>query len=789
MSQDFLSTDGVFVVVICLPRGSDVSRQEIQTCHHHLHHNSVILKCTNLSCIVIVQNLQCETRSLFEKLSNFSSYGSEELTQESNNQGTKCCMLDCTLTRNIPIQETQCSFLWKLYENLPTNQKQIFDYEEKSSGTSIIPAILEHQKTYKKVNGSYCCVSGKSCNECHMKLNKSSSAPSSVTQFGFLEKTVVKVDISGGKIYSVKKGKSINKKSVNKCNMVVSSNRQGRSPGIMHPISARFPSPVQKRYMSVKSGAFSEKQQTKNTLVNDAHHEDKTDNFHLEASVRFGNKDSKHVLYGDIHFTDDERDLSSDEESSIEATDFFSERPPDISLKELKDGTNTKDSKVQRESDKLDEKDAFKVGKLLKTKKQKPTKSSSRKASINKSTNCQSHPTKQRSRVLIVPLRHFLVYSGRRRPGSRRRQQIRDANRMQQSDEYQRNIPMQDPLTPEQPSVNNIVTSTVSIFNRFKDRTSVPTTTATRSMSHEQMQISRILGVNPGLRHYGRPTNPPRHPQYRLEQARRDTFLNWPEIGDITVDDMVSAGFFCVGRDDLVRCFHCGIGLQDWSAGDVPVLEHVRHSHNCGFLADSLQPELLAEYIAELNISFGTELARAPQGAELPLQTPPRNPEYATQALRLASFNNPDWPSTVTQTPQKLSDAGFFFTGTGDLCRCFHCDGGLQNWAPEDDPWVAHARSFPTCRFVVNAKGQAFVVQALQERLHPASSGDDAAGAAANQTSSNIGMVAAQAVRVAVDAGFDKADVDRAQDLLVAEGKTNFTAEELIDQILRSQIS
>ena len=49
--------------------------------------------------------------------------------------------------------------------------------------------------------------------------------------------------------------------------------------------------------------------------------------------------------------------------------------------------------------------------------------------------------------------------------------------------------------------------------------------------------------------------------------------------------------------------------------------------------------------------------------------------------------------------------------------RCFHCDGGLRLWERGDDPWLEHARWFPTCGFVLLIKGQEFVdeVQAIGE--------------------------------------------------------------------------
>ena len=38
------------------------------------------------------------------------------------------------------------------------------------------------------------------------------------------------------------------------------------------------------------------------------------------------------------------------------------------------------------------------------------------------------------------------------------------------------------------------------------------------------------------------------------------------------------------------------------------------------------------------------------------------NPEFAIEALRLESFNA-KWPSSLTQTPDVLSSAGFFYVG------------------------------------------------------------------------------------------------------------------------------
>ncbi|CAF4362209.1 unnamed protein product, partial [Adineta steineri] len=43
--------------------------------------------------------------------------------------------------------------------------------------------------------------------------------------------------------------------------------------------------------------------------------------------------------------------------------------------------------------------------------------------------------------------------------------------------------------------------------------------------------------------------------------------------------------------------------------------------------------------------------------------------------------------------------AGFFYTGTKTIVTCFYCNGSLQNWGPNDNPMIEHARWFPHCAY------------------------------------------------------------------------------------------
>ena len=50
-----------------------------------------------------------------------------------------------------------------------------------------------------------------------------------------------------------------------------------------------------------------------------------------------------------------------------------------------------------------------------------------------------------------------------------------------------------------------------------------------------------------------------------------------------------------------------------------------------------------------------------------------------------------------------------YLTGDGDKVKCFHCDVQLNEWEPEDDPFVEHARWFPQCQYIRLIKGEDFV--------------------------------------------------------------------------------
>lgn len=78
----------------------------------------------------------------------------------------------------------------------------------------------------------------------------------------------------------------------------------------------------------------------------------------------------------------------------------------------------------------------------------------------------------------------------------------------------------------------------------------------------------------------------PKYPQYSITCIRLSTFQAWPSSIQQHPETMAEAGFYYTGNNDHVRCFYCGIGLQNWDSEDNPFVEHARWSSECQYLKD-----------------------------------------------------------------------------------------------------------------------------------------------------------------------------------------------------------
>ncbi|VEN63268.1 unnamed protein product [Callosobruchus maculatus] len=192
-------------------------------------------------------------------------------------------------------------------------------------------------------------------------------------------------------------------------------------------------------------------------------------------------------------------------------------------------------------------------------------------------------------------------------------------------------------------------------------------------------------------------------------ETRLATFENWPSSNVVSPESLANAGFYYLGDGDNTKCAFCKGVVREWEQGDNPDYEHRRHFPNCPYVTSVINKRCgpVAPYKKPLT---NAQLVQNDQNLdELGIQTHkgPKRSDFSTVESRLRSFVG--WSSDLIQTPELLAQAGFYYEGTRDQVRCFHCDGGLKHWDPHDDPWTEHARWFPTCAFVKLVKGQDYV--------------------------------------------------------------------------------
>lgn len=58
----------------------------------------------------------------------------------------------------------------------------------------------------------------------------------------------------------------------------------------------------------------------------------------------------------------------------------------------------------------------------------------------------------------------------------------------------------------------------------------------------------------------------------------------------------------------------------------------------------------------------------------------------------------------------------FLLLGPADSVKCFSCGGVLRNWSLSDEPWIEHAKWYPSCTFLLEKKGHAFIEDIIRQR-------------------------------------------------------------------------
>jgi len=203
------------------------------------------------------------------------------------------------------------------------------------------------------------------------------------------------------------------------------------------------------------------------------------------------------------------------------------------------------------------------------------------------------------------------------------------------------------------------------------------------------------------------------------EEDRRKTFRNAGHpLTQVGFNNLAANGFFYLGDKDRTQCFSCQGVLRSWGGADSPYFEHRSNFSECamvrgnntrnkpgwsrGITSGKTPP-------VQPNQETGSILSDMYKCRE------PHNPEMGTYERRLRSFIG-RWPLSKTKaTPEQIARAGFYSLGTSDKAKCYYCNGGLQNWDFEDEPWTEHAKWFPGCEHVLKNYGPSFVVSLVRQ--------------------------------------------------------------------------
>ncbi|XP_071990298.1 baculoviral IAP repeat-containing protein 2 [Engystomops pustulosus] len=205
------------------------------------------------------------------------------------------------------------------------------------------------------------------------------------------------------------------------------------------------------------------------------------------------------------------------------------------------------------------------------------------------------------------------------------------------------------------------------------------------------------------------------------ELYRISTFSKFPSSSPVSERSLAKAGFYYLGTDDKVKCFKCGLMLDNWKRGDNAIEKHKKFYPSCSFIQNVSSINLGASLFSAFSPPNQNHSASCEEEtgffsgsfASIPDVVSSRSVEdrssmrdnessscMYTEEARLGTFTN--WTLSFL-TPSELAKAGFYYVGPGDKVACFACDGKLNNWEPNDRAMSEHRRHFPNCSFVSNS--------------------------------------------------------------------------------------
>ncbi|XP_067657380.1 baculoviral IAP repeat-containing protein 7-B-like [Haliotis asinina] len=236
----------------------------------------------------------------------------------------------------------------------------------------------------------------------------------------------------------------------------------------------------------------------------------------------------------------------------------------------------------------------------------------------------------------------------------------------------------------------------------------------------------------------------------KSEKKRLDSFTLWPARATQTPAILAKAGFFYTGVEDRVECPFCYGILKKWHKDDDPMLEHIKHFPYCRFIQ--------WDDVGNIPIVDGEQKTRVSPGNGHSKEV---EADFTREEVRLNSFSR--WPLNVPQKPETLARAGLYHIPCKekpDRVKCAYCRGKLYNWASGDDPWIEHAKCFPTCPYIRLCIGQEVINDLLahqhrnenqKETVHESNSSEAEVNTSSDELTE---LMKSDAVRVVLQMGF-----------------------------------
>uniref|UniRef100_K7DRD3 RING-type E3 ubiquitin transferase n=1 Tax=Pan troglodytes TaxID=9598 RepID=K7DRD3_PANTR len=229
---------------------------------------------------------------------------------------------------------------------------------------------------------------------------------------------------------------------------------------------------------------------------------------------------------------------------------------------------------------------------------------------------------------------------------------------------------------------------------------------------------------------------------FSCELYRMSTYSTFPAGVPVSERSLARAGFYYTGVNDKVKCFCCGLMLDNWKLGDSPIQKHKQLYPSCSFIQNLVSASLgsTSKNTSPMRNSFAHSLSPTLEHSSLfsgsysslspnPLnsravedisssRTNPYSYAMSTEEARFLTYHM--WPLTFL-SPSELARAGFYYIGPGDRVACFACGGKLSNWEPKDDAMSEHRRHFPNCPFLENSlETLRFSISNLSMQTHAA---------------------------------------------------------------------